>query len=545
MPDQPANAPSNRFKPWLLVLLVLLCVEGFRLHRLSMPLVSDEGEYAYAGQLILQGIPPYELAYNMKLPGTYYAYAAGMAVFGQTIQGIHLMLIAANSVTIVFMFLLGRRLFGDVAGVAAAAAYGVMSLSQAVFGLAAHATHFVVLFAVPASWLLVRAIESRKTSVLFASACLYGMAFLMKQHGIVFGLFGGLVVVIDAARHRDLRRGLVNAAVFGAGALLPFGLLCLYLKSAGVFDKFWFWTFTYAHSYAAMVPWQYGAHELWLRAQESFQPLGVFLFLALIGLALGLRDENARGKTAFAAVLAACSFLGASIGFYFRGHYFILLLPALGLLAGAAVRLLQERLRARMTASGAKWIPVILFLSAAAWSVFSQSDLLFGPKDRATWIVCHGRPFVESIEVSRYIREHSAADARVAVMGSEPQIYFYAQRHSATGYIYTYALTEPQPDAERMEDEMIREIESTRPQYIVWVGYFNSWLNVVYDTWTPSKFKVVRWFDGYAAEHYERVGITDTRPDGHVNYLWDDEARDYHGAVGDCLIVYRRKPGIK
>src|SRR4051812_27648618 len=104
MSDQPANASSNRFKPWLLVLLILLCVEGIRFHLLSMPLVSDEGEYAYAGQLILQGIPPYDLAYNMKLPGTYYAYALGMALFGQTIPAIHLTLIAVNSLTIVFIF---------------------------------------------------------------------------------------------------------------------------------------------------------------------------------------------------------------------------------------------------------------------------------------------------------------------------------------------------------------------------------------------------------------------------------------------------------
>ena len=61
---------------------------GFiRVRLLEMPLERDEGEYAYAGQLLLQGIPPYELAYNMKLPGTYFAYAAGMAVFGQTIGG--------------------------------------------------------------------------------------------------------------------------------------------------------------------------------------------------------------------------------------------------------------------------------------------------------------------------------------------------------------------------------------------------------------------------------------------------------------------------
>ncbi len=39
---------------------------------------------------MLQGIAPYKLAYNMKFPGTYAAYAAMMSIFGQTIIGINL-----------------------------------------------------------------------------------------------------------------------------------------------------------------------------------------------------------------------------------------------------------------------------------------------------------------------------------------------------------------------------------------------------------------------------------------------------------------------
>ena len=50
----------------------------------------------------------------------------------------------------------------------------------------------------------------------------------------------------------------------------------------------------------------------------------------------------------------------------------------------------------------------------------------------------------------------------MAVLGSEPEIYFLARRHSATGYIYTYGLMEAQPFARRMQDEMIREIGDQR-----------------------------------------------------------------------------------
>jgi hypothetical protein len=99
---------------------------AIRIRLLGIPLERDEGEYAYAGQLMLQGIPPYKLAYNMKFPGIYAAYALIMSVFGQTITGIHLGLFLVNATTVALVFLLGRKLMNSAAGIAAAASYAVL-----------------------------------------------------------------------------------------------------------------------------------------------------------------------------------------------------------------------------------------------------------------------------------------------------------------------------------------------------------------------------------------------------------------------------------
>src|SRR3954469_4112755 len=95
---------------WGGLLLIILFTIGVRLRLLDMPLERDEGEYAYAGQLILQGVPPYKEAYNMKLPGTYAAYAVIMAAFGQSASGIHIGLALINSGSIVLIFLIGKKL---------------------------------------------------------------------------------------------------------------------------------------------------------------------------------------------------------------------------------------------------------------------------------------------------------------------------------------------------------------------------------------------------------------------------------------------------
>src|SRR5437773_6093000 len=89
---------------------------AIRIRLLGIPLERDEGEYAYAGQLMLQGIPPYELAYNMKFPGAYAAYALLMSIFGQTLPGLHLGLLLVIAATVALVFLLGQILLNTMAG---------------------------------------------------------------------------------------------------------------------------------------------------------------------------------------------------------------------------------------------------------------------------------------------------------------------------------------------------------------------------------------------------------------------------------------------
>jgi len=148
---------SKALRPgWcILAIIVFGVVLTIRILLLGIPLERDEGEYAYAGQLMLQGIPPYKLAYNMKFPGTYAAYAVIMSIFGQTIFGIHLGLLLVNTITVALIFLLGRQLMDSTAGIAAATSYAVLSMNPSVLGLAAHATNFVMVFVLGGTLLIL------------------------------------------------------------------------------------------------------------------------------------------------------------------------------------------------------------------------------------------------------------------------------------------------------------------------------------------------------------------------------------------------------
>ena len=47
-----------KYHYWGILLLLILFGAFIRIRLMSIPLERDEGEFAYMGQLILQGIPP-------------------------------------------------------------------------------------------------------------------------------------------------------------------------------------------------------------------------------------------------------------------------------------------------------------------------------------------------------------------------------------------------------------------------------------------------------------------------------------------------------
>src|SRR5206468_2920047 len=191
----------------------------------------------------------------MKFPGTYAAYAVIMAIFGQTIVGIHIGLLLINAATMLVIFFIGQRLFGLPAGIAAATTYGVISLSPSVLGLAAHASQFAMLPVLGGTLLLLDPSDQRGFGRVFASGVLFGIGVLMKQPAAPFIFFGAASILCNDIRRRATFKTIaLRISIFSAGAIIPFGLTCLILRQAGVFEKFWFWTVNYAAEYGTRIP---------------------------------------------------------------------------------------------------------------------------------------------------------------------------------------------------------------------------------------------------------------------------------------------------
>ena len=525
-------APSLSY---VLLAAIVLFFGLIRVRLLNFPLERDEGEYAYAGQLILHRIAPYQLCYSMKLPGTSAAYALFLAVFGQTPAGVHLGLLLVNSATIILLFFLASRLFGRLAGVVAAASFALLSIGPSVLGFAAHATQFVVLPAVGGILLLLKAIESKRLSTFAWSGLLLGLAFLMKQPGIFFFLFALLWLLRCQWKRPVPWRSI--AAQSGAvilGFTLPLLLTVLVLMRAGVMQKFWFWTFSYASQYGTIRQFSDGLQTLWESGLSVAGPAAAVWIIAAVGVVALFWNPDTRRYWLFTLGFLAFSFAAVCPGLYFRPHYFVLLLPAVALLCAVAVSSAATMLvKSRQNAAWAA-VPSLVFLAALGFAVIGQREFFFEQDPiTACRSLYSGNPFPEALKIADFLKNHSAEGDRIAVIGSEPEIYFYSGRRSATGYVYMYPLMESQPFASTMQTEMISEIEASRPQFLVFVNSPTSWLRT-----DASDSTIFSWSDQYAGSGYQLVGIADLFAEG-TEYHFDDAAT-YRPRSDNAILVFKR-----
>jgi hypothetical protein len=442
-----------------------------------------------------------------------------------------------NSATVFMVFLLSLRLAGLTAALVAGASYALLSVSPSVLGLHGHATHFVALMAITGLVLLLRGLDEHRRWLFLGSGIFLGLGFVMKQPGFLFVIFGALYLLrVELRRGVEWRLVIERLGLLLTGSALPFALTCLWLWRVGVFKTFWFWTFSYASQYVSNWGLSDGAHLL-MTVFPNIMGSGIWIWIiAGVGAIAVVWDQRTRPQAPFVLGFLLFSFLAVCPGLLFREHYFIVMLPAVALLAGIAVSTAIKTLSLRSESRLWRYAPVLVFVLALGWCFYAQRDLLLDNNLTATSRKIYGgNPFPEAIPVADYIRRHTAENDTIVVLGSEPEIYFYAHRHSATGYIYTYGLMEEQRYALQMQQQMISEIESARPESLVWVNVNVSWLPHEH-----SEGLILSWAQKYVHDYYEMTGVAEIHM-SQTDYRWGDDAKSYEPRSNSVVFVFKRR----
>jgi hypothetical protein len=357
----------------------------------------------------------------------------------------------------------------------------------------------------------------------------------MKHNGILFLAFGSIWLASlgyskSVGPNATFRK---TGSVFLLGAVAPFLFLLLFLWLTRTLENSWFWSVTYARAYAKPNP---GLMIIWrMLTQRMPQIMTMPFYTAVFGLGLLWLRRSTWRAALFATGFFLTSLLAVVPGLHFRPHYFVLLAPAVALLSGTLIQNAADFLRTRF-----KWlvpVPVLAFALFFSKGVARERNLFFQMTPLEACRSLYGyQPFPESVALGDYIRAHSSPDARIAVLGSEPEIYFYSHRLSATGYIYTYPLAQHQPFAPQMQQQMAQEIQAAKPQFIIQVRSWTSWLS------RPGGLDGIdNLCETLMPPHYKLVGTCDVFPDqSRVEWNWQPNPSAQITNTSTQLLMFER-----
>lgn len=487
---------AGAFLPALGALGIIFLFLLLRWNNYNAPLIRDEGEYAYAAQLLRHSLMPYQDAFLQKPPMIVYTYLlsnlAAPAVFWFPRILAALFIGAATG-------LLGdiaRREFGPGVALPAMALFTPMVLLPGIEQFHANTEMFLLLPLLGAVAVYSRRHEDGGGfSAWFVAGLLGAAAFWYKYTclPLLILLFAywswqsrrlplpgrtrrkepsmnGLSPKADWTRD-SLRRVLQSSlAPRWAGALL--GALAASLAALGLFllrdggQHLWECTVRFNRFYAQSNNF---AWDLFSSRLSWFWSNWWVLFLLLPALALAW---TARLRFWLAMFLVAWLTTNGS-GY---GQYYLLIMPFWALLAAVALRGLGKRLAARIAwpESRAQLLLTLVALGLVCWPDLHFVTLSHEAFAREKF--AGSNPFLESALVAKRVEELTQPNDYVLVAGSEPQILVYSHRFSPTRFIITAPLMIPSPLAAGFQQETIEALREHPPAVIVLARANSSWL---------------------------------------------------------------------
>jgi hypothetical protein len=514
---------GKRWGKWLGILGASLLFVALRWNSYDAPLIRDEGEYAYAAQLLVQGVAPYEHAFIQKPPMVIYSYALSGLLLPHVFWAPRLLAYGFVGLATLLLGLIARREFGAGFALPTIWLATPMILLPGIDQFTANTEMFMLLPLLATVFVYVHSRHHGQKQKFWLAAGFLGATTLCYKYTAL-----PVLAVLYAAwsvetwRQTGGAKQLLKGWLFAIlGGLLAAGLeLGFFLiHDGGV--RLWECTVLFNRYYIESS--NFGLEGLWFSLKNLWSNWWILFF---IPFAAFLKPNP---RIWFWIVMLVGALFSTSTSFY--GQYYIVLMPFWALLGAVGIQTLASRI-ADWSGRPTRW--VACFIAGVVVLLVLQPDVpwLKCTRERFVEKKMTGYPFRESQTVAARVAQLSSPDDFVFIAGSEPQILYYAQRFSPTRFITAYSLMIPSPVALKYQQEAMFNLQRRPPSLIVFVSSGTSWTR---QEATPLDFFV--FLNNFIAENYDLVG-------GYVvngqREYWSEPLGS--GELADAsLILYKRK----
>ncbi len=375
-------------------------------------------------------------------------------LFGDSVESFHLTGIVFILLTMIFILLLGRKIYNTGTGIAAAMLYGFIISSYNTEFTATNGEVIYNLFFMSSFYFAWLYISGKKLYAIPALAVSLLLGALVKfQGGFAFLAIGGYILLArpffrEGARPEPRRYFFTLAAVLGLGVII---LVADWKYFHVIFNK---WTQPHVQPFVKYVA-NRGLNPFMVAGKLILRSIHFLLYHSIVWIPGTIavinyfRAHEKKEGDAYLVVIAIVLFFSIFLGgARLSVHYFIPVLPVLSILAAAELR---RRFIAGIDMSRITmffFVPVIFFFS---WNVkdaltrnyfpeLKQKEGHFASYFRIIMLASHGEyllPHPSIIPAIEYIKNNTSPEDRIMSWPMGTEMTYYTGRYSA-GYSYWY-----------------------------------------------------------------------------------------------------------
>lgn len=444
----------------LAIILIFLIFFSFLYYNsFNAPWEGDEGEYAYSAWLITQGEVPYLHSFLQKPPLIIYNYYLTNLIKPFALWPPRALAFIFTLANCLLLALIAKKLYGKKAGwVALWISAPLLSLPHIV-ALPANTEKFMLLPLVGLIALFVFKQGREKQLTYFWAGVLSALAILYKPIALPPVFF--LIIywlVVNWLKTKNIKETLKSFGLIFLGGIIITFLVLFYFIIHGAIGEMWRQVVIYNLSYIADT--------------RNYFPAPFFHYLSIffsgfwpIGLIV-LGSFFYRSKLIY---LWWSLFLVSLLPIITTriGHYYLLLVPFLVLLAAGTLASLLVKIKIKEEEWKNIILTAIIALILVVFSCFMGEQFFLKPLELSDWIYGSNNNMSEAQLVANKVKAYTKPDERIFVNGSAPQIYYFSQRISVSKFNTAFPLSINTPWRGQYQQQAIEELKKNKPAAMV------------------------------------------------------------------------------
>lgn len=440
------------------------------------PFGRDQGIYAYAGKLLLEGKIDYKYVFDVKPPGVHFIFALSQMIFGTSMFSMRIFDILWQSVTAIFIFLITYKVSVSKAGAFLSSLLYIFLYYRLDYWHTLQADGFLNLPFAVSVFLLIDFYKSNYKANLFLAGCFYGLVILFKYTMLIFIPAAVLMIFFTGDKVSRIRNtlyfisGFILVNLITAGIYLFTGAINEFLDIQFVQTPFYAKIGYETESMSFII-----SNVIRLFFGSVYSPL--ILFSAVLFVFMLIRKRSQGGLTLIYLWILS-SIIGLIIQWKFFYYHFLVIIPPISIGTSvffARLKDLFNKVNYKMIYGSAALIMTVYFMFAFKPYIENYNDFygyVSGNNHLEQMYIKKGFTSDSAFMIGKtfnavnYIKNNTKENDLIYIWGFDPLIYYLSGRNCVSRFIYDFPLYWKGGNV-KFREEFISNLKEINPKLIL------------------------------------------------------------------------------